>query len=67
MKTTYVKKRNVIFLQDKKWLVHGGNPRCLDADLHRKTIYVTNCDADSETQRWNIEHINYKALVIGDD
>uniref|UniRef100_A0A1B6CII9 Polypeptide N-acetylgalactosaminyltransferase n=1 Tax=Clastoptera arizonana TaxID=38151 RepID=A0A1B6CII9_9HEMI len=52
---------------DKKWLVHGGNPRCLDADLHRKTIFVTQCDPDSETQRWNIEHIDYKAMLAGND
>lgn len=52
---------------NKKWLVHGGNPRCLDVDLTRRTIFVTTCDPDSETQRWNIEHVNYRAVANWDD
>ncbi|RZF38814.1 hypothetical protein LSTR_LSTR000517 [Laodelphax striatellus] len=48
---------------DKKWLVHGMNPRCLDADLSRKRVFVTTCDENSETQRWLIDNINYKDLM----
>ncbi|XP_039294651.1 LOW QUALITY PROTEIN: putative polypeptide N-acetylgalactosaminyltransferase 10 [Nilaparvata lugens] len=48
---------------DKKWLVHGMNPRCLDADLSRKRVFVTTCDENSETQRWLIDNINYKELM----
>ncbi|KAG8252443.1 polypeptide [Homalodisca vitripennis] len=52
---------------DKKWLVHGGNPRCLDADLTRRTIFVTTCDENSETQRWDISNLNYLALRHWDE
>ncbi|KAL0272785.1 UNVERIFIED_CONTAM: hypothetical protein PYX00_005629 [Menopon gallinae] len=45
-----------------KWLVHGGNPRCLTADLEAKTIYVTTCDPDLVTQKWEVEKINQEAM-----
>lgn len=42
-------------LQDKQWLMHGGNPRCLDCDPSTRQLYVAECDPDSETQRWIFE------------
>lgn len=57
----------LILYQDKKWLVHGGNPRCLDADLTRRTIFVTTCDSLSETQRWTVSNLDFKALANWED
>ncbi|XP_063232674.1 putative polypeptide N-acetylgalactosaminyltransferase 10 isoform X1 [Bacillus rossius redtenbacheri] len=51
---------------DHQWLVHGGNPRCLDCDPGRQTIFVTTCDPTSQTQRWRFEHVDLKALADWD-
>ncbi|KAK2715823.1 hypothetical protein QYM36_010403 [Artemia franciscana] len=48
---------------DKMWLVHGGNPRCLDHDPERRELFVAACDTRSETQKWNFEHVNRTALA----
>ncbi|XP_026469893.1 N-acetylgalactosaminyltransferase 6-like [Ctenocephalides felis] len=47
-------KGNQLWNYDKKhqWLVHGGNPRCLDANIIAKTIFVTTCNPGSKTQKW---------------
>ncbi|XP_054263275.1 N-acetylgalactosaminyltransferase 6-like [Macrosteles quadrilineatus] len=50
---------------NKKWLVHGGNLRCLDTDLHN--IFVSTCDPSSETQHWHITNVNYTALANWDN
>lgn len=41
-----------MILQKHQWLVHGGNPRCLDANIIAKTIFVTTCNPGSKTQKW---------------
>lgn len=51
----------------RKWLIHGGNPRCLDCNLETKELFVTKCDKSSKTQRWKIEKINEKQLANWDD
>lgn len=43
------------FNKDKQWLIHGGNQRCLDCDPSTRQLYVTECDPNSETQRWIFE------------
>ncbi|KAJ1521517.1 hypothetical protein ONE63_003180 [Megalurothrips usitatus] len=43
------------FNKDKQWLIHGGNQRCLDCDPSTRLLYVSECDPDSETQRWIFE------------
>lgn len=48
---------------EKKWLIHGSNnPRCLDADVERKKVFVAKCDSSSLTQIWKIEKINIKSM-----
>ena len=37
--------------QENQWLVHGGNPRCLDANPATKELFVSKCDRASLTQR----------------
>lgn len=49
--------------QEKKHLIHGGNPRCLDCDPARKELFVASCNDDSETQRWIFEKFNETALL----
>lgn len=52
---------------EQQWLVHGGNPRCLDSDPGRQMIYVATCDASSLTQKWRFENIDFKALSNWDN
>ncbi|XP_022920151.1 putative polypeptide N-acetylgalactosaminyltransferase 10 [Onthophagus taurus] len=52
---------------DKQWLVHGGNPRCLDCDPGTKKIYVTKCDTGSKTQRWRFENVDLKLMEKWED
>lgn len=51
---------------DKQWLVHGGNPRCLDCDPGTKRLYVTSCDNSSKTQKWRFENLNLKMIAEWD-
>jgi len=53
--------------QENQWLVHGGNPRCLDANPATKELFVSKCDRASLTQRWKIENIDLKQLKKWDD
>ncbi|XP_049792105.1 N-acetylgalactosaminyltransferase 6-like isoform X4 [Schistocerca nitens] len=50
-----------------QWLVHGGNPRCLDCDPGSLKMYVTKCDGASLTQKWRFENIDFKALANWDN
>jgi len=50
-----------------KWLVHGGNPRCLDCNPGTKELYVSKCDKNSPTQKWQVETINLEQLANWDD
>lgn len=52
---------------DNQWLVHGGNPRCLDCNPGTKELFVTKCDRKSKTQRWKIENIDTEQLKMWDD
>ncbi|XP_046394332.1 N-acetylgalactosaminyltransferase 6-like [Ischnura elegans] len=51
----------------KQWLIHGGNPRCLDCNPGNKEIYVTKCDENSLTQKWVFETVDLKALAKWND
>lgn len=44
------------------WLVHGGNPRCLEVNAATKEIYVTKCDKNKEAQKWKIGFVNLDRL-----
>ncbi|KAG8221857.1 hypothetical protein J437_LFUL003233 [Ladona fulva] len=48
---------------EKRWLIHGGNPRCLDCNPGNKEIFVTKCDPSSNTQKWLFENVDLKALA----
>ncbi|XP_044728225.1 N-acetylgalactosaminyltransferase 6 [Chrysoperla carnea] len=49
-----------------KWLVHGEHDkRCLDADFGRKQVYMSVCDKNSPTQKWQFEIVDSKALESG--
>lgn len=52
---------------DNQWLVHGGNPRCLDCNPGTGELFVTKCDRESKSQRWKIENIDLKQLEKWDD
>ncbi|PNF21012.1 putative polypeptide N-acetylgalactosaminyltransferase 10 [Cryptotermes secundus] len=52
---------------EQQWLVHGGNPRCLDSDPGRQMLYVATCDTSSLTQKWRFENVNFKALSNWDN
>ncbi|PSN53588.1 putative polypeptide N-acetylgalactosaminyltransferase 10 [Blattella germanica] len=47
---------------EQQWLVHGGNPRCLDSDPGRQSLFVSTCDSSSLTQKWRFENVDFKAL-----
>lgn len=56
----------MIFIQKWKWLVHGEHDkRCLDADFGRKQVYMSVCDKNSPTQKWQFEIVDSKALESG--
>jgi len=52
---------------NEKWLIHGGNPRCLDCNPGSKELFVAKCDKASPTQKWDIENINRAQLAKWDD
>lgn len=51
---------------EHQWLVHGGNPRCLDCDPGKKSLFVTKCDDSSVTQKWRFENVDLKAITNWD-
>ncbi|KAG7160294.1 Polypeptide N-acetylgalactosaminyltransferase-like 6-like [Homarus americanus] len=50
----------------KQWLVHGGNPRCLDCNPGNKEIFVSACSPEKETQKWIFEHFDAERLAKWD-
>lgn len=55
------------YVEENQWLVHGGNPRCLDCNPATRELYVAKCDRQSQTQRWRIENINSEQLKQWED
>ncbi|XP_023342320.1 N-acetylgalactosaminyltransferase 6 isoform X2 [Eurytemora carolleeae] len=53
--------------QEEQWIVHGGNPRCLDGNPETKELYVSKCDRSSKTQKWIVENINTEQLKKWED
>ncbi|XP_047493614.1 putative polypeptide N-acetylgalactosaminyltransferase 10 isoform X1 [Penaeus chinensis] len=51
---------------DKKWLVHGGNPRCLDCNPGNKELFVAMCDPNRDTQKWSFEKYDAQRLAKWD-
>ncbi|CAG0878876.1 unnamed protein product [Darwinula stevensoni] len=47
---------------ENKWLIHGGNPRCLDHNPSNQELFVAACDKGSLTQRWKVEHVNFDVI-----
>lgn len=56
-------KIKMFTFQETQWLIHGGNPRCLDCDPGRKKLYVRKCNEKSKTQKWRFEHVNISAIA----
>ena len=52
---------------ERKWLVQGGNARCLDMDPATRELFVAKCDKTSLSQQWNIQHIDMDQLAKWDD
>ena len=52
---------------ERKWLVQGGNARCLDMDPAIRELFVAKCDKTSLSQQWNIQHIDMDQLAKWDD
>lgn len=48
--------------QDKKWVIQGGNKRCLDCDPEKKTLFVNPCDESNENMKWTFSDIDVEAL-----
>lgn len=51
---------------NKKWLVHGGNPRCLDSNPGNKELFVAMCDPNRDTQKWSFEKYDAQRLAKWD-
>ncbi|XP_063591466.1 putative polypeptide N-acetylgalactosaminyltransferase 10 [Penaeus indicus] len=51
---------------DKKWLVHGGNPRCLDCNPGNQELFVAMCDPNRDTQKWSFEKYDAQRLAKWD-
>ncbi|XP_066942249.1 putative polypeptide N-acetylgalactosaminyltransferase 10 [Macrobrachium rosenbergii] len=51
---------------EKKWLIHGGNPRCLDCNPGNKEIYVSSCDPEKKSQKWIFEKFDAERLANWD-
>lgn len=41
----------------------GGNTRCLEIDVNLRKLYVSECSASNENQRWEWGNSNSTALV----
>ena len=52
---------------ERKWLVQGGNARCLDMDLDTRDLFLSTCNKNALTQQWDIEHVNRDQLAKWDD
>ncbi|XP_058802704.1 N-acetylgalactosaminyltransferase 6 [Phymastichus coffea] len=39
-------------------LLHGYGARCLDVDPASRAVFVADCEPDSPTQKWRVEHAN---------
>lgn len=50
----------------QKWLLHGGNPRCLDSNPGNKEVFVSICDSAKDTQRWTFEKFDAERLAKWD-
>lgn len=46
----------------QQWVVHGGNPRCLDSNPGNKEVFVSACDPTKDTQKWKIAKFDAKRL-----
>lgn len=55
-----------VFSQAQKWLLHGGNPRCLDSNPGNKEVFVSVCDSTKDTQRWTFEKFDAERLAKWD-
>lgn len=54
--------------QNTKQIIFGhNNHRCLDHDPVTSKVYVTECEDGSESQMWNVEHIDEAALAKWDE
>ncbi|XP_055371901.1 N-acetylgalactosaminyltransferase 6-like [Condylostylus longicornis] len=47
---------------ESKWLLHGGNKRCLEAAPKVMKVYVNNCNELNLNMKWNIGYVNLTAL-----
>ncbi|CAB3377482.1 Hypothetical predicted protein [Cloeon dipterum] len=55
------------YYPEKKQLVHGGNRLCLDCDRVTHELFVTGCEDGVETQKWEFEKPDLKALANWDN
>lgn len=51
-----------LLLQAQNWLLHGGNPRCLDSNPGNKEVFVSVCDPTKDTQRWKFDKFDAERL-----
>lgn len=48
--------------QDKKWLIQGGNKRCLDCDINNMALFVNPCDESNENMKWEFSNVDMEAM-----
>ncbi|CAK1544760.1 unnamed protein product [Leptosia nina] len=50
------------YYPDTKRLKHGTNDICLDWDPPSRALYIKPCDAESTTQEWIVDHVDYEMM-----
>lgn len=51
-----------LFLQNKKWLIHGKNNQCLELNPDAEEIFVNTCDSSNKNMQWEFGAVNMTAL-----
>lgn len=47
---------------EKKFIIHGRNNRCLDYNARTKKVFVNDCNIGNENMQWQFGYVNHTAL-----
>ena len=56
-----------LFRQADKLIMQPNRGMCLDCVPKEKSLLMRNCDKNSKTQKWSIEHVDEKQMAKWDD
>ncbi|CAD7080993.1 unnamed protein product [Hermetia illucens] len=48
---------------ERKWLIHGNERRCLEADIVNFKVFVNRCDVKNKRMQWSFGFTNQTALL----